>query len=78
MCSAHRRFEISIAHPVREGTMSTAIITILWGLSLDGWIPSVDLLGSVPRLPYLVSLYMEKDKEKLKPTEIALKPLQTS
>ena len=34
-----------------------------------GWIPSVDLLGSVTRVPYLVSLYNEKNTEKLKPTD---------
>ena len=42
-----------------------------------GWILSVDLLGSVTRVPYLASLYMEKNTEKLKPTEIALMLLRT-
>jgi len=33
-----------------------------------GWIPLVDLLDSVTRVPYLVSLYRERDTETLKPT----------
>jgi len=63
----------------------TSISVALGGISMRsdplgriyGWIPSVHLLGSVTRVPYLVSLYRERNTETLKPTEILLKPLQT-
>ena len=42
-----------------------------------GWILSGDLMGSVPRVPYLEELYIKRNTEKLKLARIALKLLQT-